>query len=122
MKKNGVTIIMSKLSLVKPQGITLTLGETEYSLVYDFNAFAELEREFGDIQTAFDKMTANPKMSDILKIVKAGLISNEKSISDRELGSYLTPKNLPQVVELIGEAMAEAMPQNTQENKKSTKN
>ena len=49
---------MSKLSLIKPKGITIALGENEYSLVYDFNAFAELEREFGDIQTAFDKMTA----------------------------------------------------------------
>ena len=113
---------MSKLSLVKPKGIILALGENEYNLVYDFNAFAELEREFGDIQTAFEKMSAYPKLSDILKIVQAGLISNETRISERELGSYLTPKNMPQVVELINEAMVEAMPQETQTDNKSTKN
>lgn len=113
---------MSKLSLVKPKGIILALGENEYNLVYDFNAFAELEREFGDIQTAFEKMSASPKLSDILKIVQAGLISNETRISERELGSYLTPKNMPQVVELINEAMVEAMPQETQTDTKSTKN
>ena len=113
---------MSKLSLVKPKGIILALGENEYNLVYDFNDFAELEREFGDIQTAFEKMSASPKLSDILKIVQAGLISNETRISERELGSYLTPKNMPQVVELINEAMVEAMPQETQTDNKSTKN
>ena len=112
---------MSKLTLLKPQGIILQLGDTEYNLVYDFNSFAELEKEFGSIQQAFDVLASNARMTDITKIVRAGLISNEKQITVEELGSYLTPGTLPAVMELINEALNVAMPK-VEEKKKSTKN
>lgn len=109
---------MSKLTLVKPQGVILQLGEVEYNLVYDFNSFAELEKEFGSIQRAFEVLSS-PKMADVLLIVKAGLISNEKQITIQELGSYLTPNNLGEVMSLINEAMNIAMPQVEEKSKKA---
>lgn len=102
---------MSKLNLVKPQGVILTIAGKDYSLVYDFNAFAELEKEFGDVQSAFEKLAGTPKFSDIMKIVRAGMASNEVVVSDKELGSHLTTKNLPQVLEKVNEALSQAMPQ-----------
>lgn len=109
---------MSKLTLIKPQGVILQLGETEYNLVYDFNSFAELEKEFGSIQGAFEAL-ANPKMIDVLKIVKAGLISNKNQISTQELGSYLTPNTLGDIMGLVTEAMNIAMPQVDEKSKKA---
>ena len=111
---------MSKLTLIKPQGTILQLGETEYNLVYDFNSFAELEREFGDVQKAFEVLAGNAKTSDLLKIVKAGLVSSEKQISNTELGSYLTPSNMGAVVGIVNEALTVAMP--SEEKGKKSKN
>lgn len=110
---------MSKLNLIKPQGIVIELNNVEYDLVYDFNAFSELEKEFGDIQTAFEKLTS-PKFSDILIILSAGLSSNENPPTKKELGKYLTPTNINQVVEIIGEALNVAMP--AEEKTKKEKN
>ena len=110
---------MSKLNLVKPQGVVIEMKGVEYDLVYDFNAFAELEKEFGDIQTAFEKLTS-PKFSDILVILSAGLSSNENPPTKKELGSYLTPTNINSVVEIISEALNIAMP--VEEKVKKEKN
>lgn len=112
---------MSKLSLVKPKNITLELGGKEYKIVYDFNAFAELEENFGSVQDAFERLSNSPKMGDILTIVKAGLASSEVEVSKKELGSYLTPANLPEVMQAINEAISIAMPA-VDENNKTAKN
>lgn len=110
---------MSKLNLIRPQGIVIEFNNVEYDLVYDFNAFAELEKEFGDIQTAFEKLTS-PKFSDILIILSAGLSSNDNPPTRKELGRCLTPTNIGKVVEIIGEALNAAMP--TEEKVKKEKN
>lgn len=108
---------MSKLSLVKPKTTMLTLGEREYPLVYDFNAFAELEETFGSVQEAFEKLSSKtPKMGDILSIIKAGLASSEVEVSRKELGSYLTPANLGEVMALLDEAIKIAMPEDNGTN------
>lgn len=40
----------------KPDDIKLTLGETEYRLVYDLNAFCELEKKYGSIDNILQLM------------------------------------------------------------------
>lgn len=112
---------MSKLNLVRPQGVIITLGEKEYDIVYNFNAFAELEKEFGTIQEAFNRMGNEPKVCDILKILRAGMSSNEEVPSEKELGIYLTLVNLPQVMSIIQEALNVAMPQETEVKEKNKK-
>lgn len=111
---------MSKLNLVKPQGVVLTLGDKDYNVVYDFNAFAALERDFGDIQSAFNSLSGTPKIADMLKVLKAGLNSNEEVPSDKELGSYITLQNVQSLIGLINEALGVAMPE--EKGKKTTKN
>lgn len=111
---------MSKLNLIKAKGVYLSLGDKEVELVYDFNAFAELEKEFGNVQTAFEAMSANPRMTDILKIVKAGLASSDEEISVKELGKYLTPREIPELVKLMSEALVASLPE--QEKEVKTKN
>lgn len=102
---------MSKLNLVRPQGVSILLGGKEYNLVYDFNAFALLENSFGNLQKAFDSLGKNPKFGDILIFLEAGFSSNDNPPSKKVLGSYLTPQNVAGVIELIGEALNIAMPQ-----------
>ena len=51
------------------------------------------------------------KFGDILIFLEAGFSSNDNPPSKKVLGSYLTPQNVAGVVELIGEALNIAMPQ-----------
>lgn len=102
---------MSKLSLLKPQGTVLQIGEKDYELVYDFNAFAMLEDKFGSVQKAFDALTGTPKFVDVLAILQAGFASSKDKMTDKELGSYLTPRNIPDVISLVNEALTKVMPE-----------
>jgi hypothetical protein len=113
---------MSKLNLVKAKGVTISLGGKDIELVYDFNAFAELEEKFGTVQKAFEAMSVNPRMTDILNIIKAGMASSDIDISTKELGSYLTPRNITQLVEVITDALTSSLPENTEKAPKSGKN
>lgn len=112
---------MGKLNLVRPKTVELELGEKVYNLVYDFNAFAELEENFGSVQGAFERMAASPRMKDILIIIKAGLASSDEEVTTKELGKYLTPATLPKVMELVNEAISMAMPE-AEEGNKTAKN
>ena len=113
---------MSKLNLVKAKGVTISLGGKDIELVYDFNAFAELEEKFGTVQKAFEAMSVNPRMTDILNIIKAGMASSDVDISTKELGSYLTPRNITQLVEVITDALTSSLPENAEKGPKSGKN
>lgn len=101
---------MSTLNLVKPQGAKIAFNKKEYDIVFDFNAFAKLEQDFGSIEEAFSKLNSKPKASDILKIVLAGMESNSEIPTEKELGKFLTPQSLPQVIEVLTEAINNAMP------------
>lgn len=113
---------MSKLNLVKAKGVTISLGGKDIELVYDFNAFAELEEKFGSVQKAFEAMSVNARMIDILNIIKAGMASSDVDISIKELGSYLTPRNITQLVGVITDALTSSLPENTEKAPKSGKN
>ncbi len=102
---------MSKLNLVKPQGISFNVDGKEYFLVYDFNAFSELEKEFGSMQKAFNVLGESPSFTDISKIIIAGTASNEEKLTLKELGAVLTPKEVPAMLELVNEALKVAMPE-----------
>ena len=75
---------MSKLNLVKPQGVVIEMKGVEYDLVYDFNAFAELEKAFGDIQTAFDKLSRQG-ISQLVECRDAGVTSVEVKVFQKNL-------------------------------------
>lgn len=101
---------MKKLTLIKPKGIVFDLDGKEYTFVLDFNAFAELEREFGSIQGAFSKLSESVQVGDALKILRAGMASNKEVPSEALLGSFITIENMPQILEAINDAFTEAMP------------
>lgn len=52
----------------KPDDIKVTLGEKEYHLVYDLNAFCELEKKYGSIDKILDLVLGKP--SEISVTVK----------------------------------------------------
>jgi hypothetical protein len=122
VRKEWSNKYMSKLNLVKAKGVTISLGGKDIELVYDFNAFAELEEKFGSVQKAFEAMSVNARMIDILNIIKAGMASSDVDISTKELGSYLTPRNITQLVEVITDALTSSLPENTEKAPKSGKN
>lgn len=52
----------------KPDDIKVTLGDKEYRIVYDLNAFCELEKKYGSLDTILDLVLGKP--SDVTVTVR----------------------------------------------------
>jgi hypothetical protein len=121
----GGEIIMSKVKDVKQhmEPVTMELGGKVWTLQFDMNAFAELEKRFNTIEEAMEQLAAS-KISDIKIILWTALIHEaveefdeetgepiKYSITPYNVGSWIkSPAMLQQVSEKLGEAMSAGMP------------
>lgn len=112
---------------LKPVPITLDKPRTVF---YDFNAYAELEEQFGSLDNMFRRIE-KPKLKDLQMLLWAGLLhelpdpvikdgktiyyDDEEPFTVRKVGSILHGiKDLAQINFAVFTAVAEAMPQGKQ--------
>lgn len=87
----------------------LLLQGTKYNLCYDLNAFAELEDTFGSVEKALGAMEQG-SFKAVRTFVWAGLLRDNISITEREVGAMINMDNLEHVAEQIGNAIALSTP------------
>jgi hypothetical protein len=92
---------------IKPIPITLDKPRT---LLYDFNAFMELEDLYGDINKAF-KGLEQLKMRPIRDMIWAGLIHEDESLTPKQVGKMLHVLNLEEIATKITEALGISLPE-----------
>jgi hypothetical protein len=105
----------------KPEGIIIQLGGEDRLLAYDLNAFAELEKRFGGIEAAMDALQEG-KLSALKLVLWAGLIHSctvvdaltgepvSYGITPHDVGSWMTPANMPEITEQLSKAITAALP------------
>ena len=108
---------MSKAKNVRrPKGVPLILGDKEYKLVYDLNAFAELEELYGEIEEAMDALERG-SIKAIRAILWAGLLRENSDsqgnalLTPRQVGAMLDIADLARITEPLGQALKESMPE-----------
>lgn len=96
-------------------------GEKRY-VKYDLNAFAEMERIYGSMEAANDALSKG-SMTDVRRILWLGLIHDQAVLDEvtgepikynltmYEVGSWLTPNNMREVMEKLNNAIQGAVPQ-----------
>jgi hypothetical protein len=81
--------------------VTMELGNKERTFQFDMNAFAELEKRFGTIDAAMDRLMSG-KIGDVRTILWAALIHEEIAEMDDVTGEpikyNITPFNIGQWV------------------------
>lgn len=93
---------------VKTVAVPLTLDKPR-SLVFDLNAFAELEDVYGSMEKAFAAMQSG-SMKAARTLLWAGLLHEDKRLTQRQVGGMVTLDNLEAVMGSISQALLEAMP------------
>lgn len=78
---------MSNLADVRPEKTKINLGGKQRTIRFDMNAFAELEKRYGSIESAMDKLQQG-RISDLRVVLWAGLI-HEEVVLDEETGEPL---------------------------------
>ena len=89
---------------------------------YDLNAFAEMERIYGSMEAANDALTKG-SMTDVRRILWLGLIHDQAildeitgepikyKLSMYEVGQWLTPANMREVMEKLNTAISGSVPE-----------
>lgn len=99
---------MAKLKDIRPQPLTIVLDKPR-RLIYDLNAFAELETIFGSVEES-QKALETGGFVAARALLWAGLLADEPTLTLRDVGAMLGPNSLEMVMERIAQAMQTASP------------
>lgn len=113
---------MANLKDIRPTKVTVELGDKVREIKFDLNAFAELEKRFGTVQAAMQKLQ-DGGMGAIKTILWAGLIHEEAVIDEDtgeavkynitpfQVGGWVTSYNMMDVNIKLSQAMNADMPE-----------
>lgn len=99
----------SNLKKIRPEKVQIVLDKTR-TLVYDLNAFAELEDQFGSIEEAMRALESG-KIKAIIAILWAGLVHEDENLTPKYVGSIIGLGDLQQVADALGKAINTALPE-----------
>ena len=88
---------MKKASIFKPTDIVVKLGDNEHRLVYDLNAFAELEKIYESIDSILQMLLGTDVAPDMAHVTYLGAPVNAHDIlvADVPLTAYITKISKP---------------------------
>ena len=74
------------------------------TLLFDLNAFAELEDKFGSLDQAFQKMQQG-SVKATRTLLWAGLLHEDENLTERQVGAMISLTNVESIMEQITEAL-----------------
>jgi hypothetical protein len=96
------------LNNVKIKKVPIILDK-ERHLVYDLNAYAELEDYFGSVEKALEELEKG-KMKTLRAVLWAGLVHEDEALTIKDVGGLIDANNLQEVVEAIGNSLSVSLP------------
>lgn len=106
---------MSELKAVrKSKAATIKLDGVERELKFTLNAMAELEELYGDPQLAFTKLDEG-SFTAIRAVLWAGLLWKEPDLTLTQVGNMLSLNDMQDMMEELGEALADDLPEPSQQ-------
>lgn len=91
--------------------IPIELDKT-HTLLFDLNAFAELEDKFGSLNQAFQRMQAGSVKATRTPLW-AGLLHEDEKLTERQVGAMISLTNVEHIMEQITEALTATLPEDT---------
>lgn len=100
----------TKAEIMKDEGTKVTLADgKKYDIKFDLNSMCTLQEKFGDdvitVLTGIDGSDFK-----IIRTVLFALFEHE-GLTEKEVGSLITMANMSSVVEALGQALGDAMPE-----------
>lgn len=84
--------------------------DKERHLVYDMNAFCELEERFGTLQQAMEELQKG-SLKAIRTALWAGLVHEDESLTEKQVGAMIGVVDLQDVAKKMAEAIQAALPE-----------
>lgn len=107
---------MSNLTDIRPRPVQVLLDK-ERELLFDLNAFACLEEEYGSLDEVFDAL-GKGRIKALRAVIWAGLLHEDEKLTPRDVGKLLSLASLEDMMGLVNKAITQSIP-NTGENEKN---
>lgn len=95
---------------VRVKAIPVVLGEKQYHLKYDLNAFAILEDYYPTVEECLNAL-AKGSIKALRAVLYAGLAHEDPELTPEKVGELLTLADLPALGEQLTQALVSAMPE-----------
>lgn len=96
------------LQKVRPVKVSIMLDKKRH-LLYDMNAFAELEEIFGTIEEALTEL-GKGKIKALRAILWAGLIHEDEALTEKQVGTIIGFGDLADIALALNKSIASALP------------
>jgi len=93
---------------IREKAVTVILDK-ERHIIFDLNALADLEEEYGDITEAFKKLQSG-SIKAIKKFIFIGFKHEDEELTEREAGKMVTLENMGSLGTAVNEAMGRGFP------------
>jgi len=93
---------------IRTKAPTIMLDK-ERHIVFDLNAFADLEEEYESIDKAFEALLGG-SVKAIRKLLHIGLRHEDEELTEREVGKIFTLDRTAEISDLIMKAMGAGLP------------
>lgn len=90
--------------------VKAVLGGKEYNLIFDMNAFCDMEEKYGSIDAGMEALVEG-KIKDIRFLFWVLLRHDDDEITERQAAKMLTLQNMSDIIPLITKALTAAMPE-----------
>ncbi|HBY19978.1 MAG: hypothetical protein A2Y24_06885 [Clostridiales bacterium GWE2_32_10] len=100
---------------IRQTGIKINLDK-ERKLIYDLNAFCDLEEKYGTVENAMQEIQKG-SMLGIRYFLFLGLKNEDEQITEREVGKLITTENMKNVIDGITKAINISLPEASDEKK-----
>ena len=99
------------MSDIKVRPIKIKL-DRERNLIFDLNAFEELENIYGDLDTAFKSFQDDKKkIKNVKNFLFAGLVHEDETLTPTIVGAMIGYNNLTQITDQIWQAITQVLPE-----------
>jgi hypothetical protein len=111
IKYIGGNLLMASKELrkIRAEKVTITLDKVR-TIVYDLNAFAELEEQFGTIEEAMRLLEAG-KLKAVIAILWAGLVHEDETLTPKKVGSLVGINDIEMIADALSKAISSALPE-----------
>jgi hypothetical protein len=100
---------------IKIRSIQVKLDK-ERNLIFDLNAFEELENIYGTLDKALEDFSKSPKKIGHLKnFLFAGLVHEDETLTPKIVGTMIGYENLTSIVDMVWDAITNALPEPKEE-------
>jgi len=96
---------MSNLNDIREKKTPITLNGEVKNLLFDLNAFAELEENYGSVESLFNKLAeASPKA--IINALWAGLLHDNPEIDKKTVGKMVHVSEMSDILNILFTALS----------------